>query len=67
MLVPFMPFGIIIEPMLAAVGFFIWGLPIFIAYYYGHPKFIGVCLLNIFLGWTGIGWIIALIWAIRGK
>lgn len=23
----------------------------------------GIVMLNIFLGWTGIGWIIALIWA----
>jgi hypothetical protein len=24
-------------------------------------------LLNLFLGWTGIGWIIALIWAIAAE
>jgi Superinfection immunity protein len=23
----------------------------------------GILLLNLFLGWTGIGWVIALIWA----
>ena len=24
----------------------------------------GIFVLNLFLGWTGIGWIIALIWAV---
>ena len=22
-----------------------------------------ICVLNIFLGWTGLGWVIALVWA----
>jgi hypothetical protein len=26
----------------------------------------GVCVLNVFLGWTIIGWIAALIWAVSG-
>ena len=25
---------------------------------------VGICLLNVFLGWTLIGWIAAFIWAI---
>ena len=24
----------------------------------------GIIVLNLFLGWTGIGWVIALIWAV---
>jgi hypothetical protein len=27
----------------------------------------GILLFNLFLGWTGIGWIIALIWAISAE
>ncbi len=27
----------------------------------------GILLLNFFLGWTGIGWLIALIWAITAE
>lgn len=27
----------------------------------------GILVLNIFLGWTAIGWIIALVWAFGGK
>jgi hypothetical protein len=30
-------------------------------------NFTGILLLNIFLGWTLLGWVIALIWAISDK
>ena len=28
-----------------------------------HPYFPGIFILNLFLGWSVIGWVIALIWA----
>lgn len=28
-----------------------------------HPHAAGIFVLNLFLGWTVIGWIVALIWA----
>ena len=30
----------------------------------GHPNQDSICTLNLLLGWTIIGWIIALIWAV---
>lgn len=30
----------------------------------GHPYATGVVLLNIFLGWTLVGWVAALVWAV---
>ena len=41
------------------------GLLYFLPSIIGHRKrsFPGIFLLNIFLGWTGIGWVAALIWA----
>ena len=30
-----------------------------------HPKATGIALLNIFLGWTFLGWVAALIWAVN--
>lgn len=39
-------------------------LPTIIASGRHLPERGGIAMLNLFLGWTGIGWIIALIWAI---
>jgi hypothetical protein len=38
-------------------------LPTIIAAHNGH-RATGVLLLNLFLGWTGIGWIALLLWAL---
>ena len=38
-------------------------LPSMIAIFRGHHNALGVVILNVFLGWTYIGWVIALIWA----
>ena len=45
--------------------FLLYFLPAFI----GRDKkdATGILLVNLFLGWTGIGWIIALVWAIAGE
>ena len=43
-------------------------IPIYIAF--GRGKIdgkLGVTLVNILLGWTVIGWIVALVWACTGK
>jgi hypothetical protein len=40
-------------------------LPTFAAHKKSHQ--IGVFILNIFFGWTIIGWIVCLIWAFSGK
>jgi hypothetical protein len=42
-----------------------WCLLYFLPSIVGHRKrsFPGILLLNVFLGWTVIGWIIALVWA----
>ena len=41
------------------------GLLYFLPSIVGHRKqsFTGIFLLNFFLGWTMIGWIVALVWA----
>lgn len=38
-------------------------LPTFIAYWRAHPNRVPILLLNIFFGWTILGWVAALIWA----
>lgn len=42
---------------------FLYFLPTIIAHNRGH-EIAGVLLLNLFFGWTGIGWIALLLWAL---
>jgi hypothetical protein len=44
--------------LLIAVG--LWALPIIVAGVRNHPQIGPIIILDILLGWTGIGWIIAL-------
>lgn len=41
-------------------------VPLACAIWRGHPKGMQIIALNVILGWTGIGWIAALIWAFTG-
>lgn len=38
-------------------------LPLIVAWLRGHHNKASIFLLNLFLGWTVIGWIVALIWS----
>ena len=40
-------------------------LPFVLALQRGHPSILAVFALNLLLGWTLIGWIVALIWAFQ--
>lgn len=31
----------------------------------GHPNALAIFLLNLFLGWTFVGWVMALVWAVK--
>ena len=41
----------------------IYFVPAIVAHYREHHNFGGILLLNIFAGWTLIGWVCALVWA----
>ena len=45
------------------IGTLIYFLPTFIAAHRGH-RVPGIFLLNLFFGWTGIGWFVMLLWAL---
>lgn len=47
---------------LAALGFY--GLPAVIAHWRGHRNFTALLVANLLLGWTFIGWVACLIWAL---
>ena len=43
---------------------FMYFVPWVVAGVRGHPQQNSIMVLNLFLGWTFIGWVIALIWAV---
>ncbi|WP_404940326.1 superinfection immunity protein [Pseudomonas fulva] len=42
-------------------------MPMMIAFYRRHERYTSIFMLNLFLGWTGIVWLVCLIWAIFGQ
>ena len=56
--IPFFHFG----PFFWLVSLFLYFLPAFLAR--NKPNFTSILILNILAGWTFIGWIVALVWAL---
>lgn len=52
------------QVVLLAVFFALYMLPGIIAWARGHTQEGPICVLNLFLGWTGIVWVIALAWSV---
>ena len=46
-------------------GFVMYFLPSLIALVRSKRDILGIVLLNFFLGWTLIGWVVALVWALK--
>jgi len=42
-------------------GYFI---PVFAAWHRGHRDLLAISALNTLLGWTILGWVVALVWAL---
>lgn len=40
-------------------------VPSFVALLRGHHKLLKIVALNFLLGWTVIGWLVALVWSFR--
>jgi len=47
--------------------FGMYSLPGYVAVHRQHKKAMPIFLTNVLLGWTGIGWIGCLIWAVSGQ
>lgn len=59
------PSGFVLLLILAClVGLLVYLLPALLAWSMRHPHLMGVTLLDVLLGWTVIGWLAALIWAL---
>ena len=56
------------DPLLALVllliAFCVYFLPTLIAFLRGHKNALAIAALNIFLGWTLLGWVVALVWSL---
>jgi hypothetical protein len=48
-------------------GFVMYFLPSIIALARSKRDLLGIFLLNLFLGWSVIGWVIALVWAAKAE
>ena len=46
-------------------GFVMYFLPSIIAFARSKRDTIAITILNFFLGWTMIGWVVALVWALK--
>jgi hypothetical protein len=54
--------GCAMMPLVILLFFYI--IPTGVAANRKHPNFGAICALNILLGWTFIGWVAALVWAL---
>ena len=52
--------GAVLLPFVVIIYF----LPAIVAFSRNHPQTASIAALNLFLGETGIGWVVALIWAL---
>ncbi len=46
-------------------GFVLYFLPAIIAFVREKRDAVSILVLNLLLGWTAIGWVIALVWALK--
>jgi hypothetical protein len=56
---------IVVLVLLGIVVFVLHFLPTIIAWRRGSKSFLWIFLINLFFGWTLIGWVIALVWALQ--
>jgi len=52
-------------PGFFGIGFVLYFLPSIVALARQKRDLVSILLLNVFLGWTAIGWVVALIWAVK--
>jgi hypothetical protein len=53
--------------LLLVIGFFFYFLPALVASHRKNPNATAIFVLNLLLGWSVIGWVVALVWAFSGE
>jgi hypothetical protein len=56
--------GVLGTLVLVGLGVLFLFIPTFVAYHRGHPNAMAIFALNLLLGWTFVGWVVALVWAL---
>lgn len=51
--------------LLGFAGLVVYFYPSMVAHYRGHPNASAIGVLNLLLGWTLIGWVVAMVWAVK--
>jgi threonine/homoserine/homoserine lactone efflux protein len=49
--------------LIGVLVFFVYFLPTYVAKERDHHQTLAIGVLNLLLGWTGLGWVIAMVWA----
>lgn len=60
----FLGFGLIGAAMLLFAWLFIANAPIWIAAFRGHPNWLPITVVTLFLSWTVVAWILCLAWSL---
>ena len=55
--------GIIGLTIVVVLGLGLYFLPSICAFTRGHPSKVAILILNALLGWSFIGWVVAIVWA----
>ncbi|EGB96812.1 MULTISPECIES: superinfection immunity protein [Pseudomonas] len=53
--------------LILAVSFVLYFIPMMIAFHRHHENYTAIFMLNLLLGWTGVVWVICLVWAFISK
>ena len=59
--------GLLLVLLCIALGLAVYFLPTIIASQRNHAQQNSILLLNLFLGWTFLGWLVALIWSVSSS
>ena len=56
--------GIVILLIISVIGLALYFLPSLIAILRSHHQWGAISIINLFFGWTFIGWVVSLAWAV---
>ena len=53
--------------LLLVIAFIVYFIPAFVAAFRGARSTPSICVINFFLGWTLVGWVVALAMAVQSE